>query len=299
MRRRLQQARDAWTFVRGVSRGVRKGDLFPAAGRRSPAAAPGGTVETETAGGVWRRLREEVGWFVQSEHRIELPGLTAPLRVLHLTDVHLRAEGPWLDALCARLEALPSPDLVLLTGDIVTRGWTEAAVLRFLGALPAARLGRFAILGNWEWWAGAPPIRWRPLLEGAGVRLLVNEVVDLGALILGGTDDHLAGKVDLHAFRAILPLGRPTVVMTHSPAAFAALAGPPVHLVLAGHSHAGQLRLPMLGAMWVPKGTDQWIAGWYEAEGSHLYVGRGLGWSIAPVRLRCPPELALIHLLPG
>jgi uncharacterized protein len=285
-------------FARSLSRGLRRGDAFPAAGRIAVAQAPGGSSELPPQGSLLERLRSERTWFGTSSHAVPVAGLPGPIDLLHLTDVHLKGVEAWQEPLCSALRA-ERPDLVLLTGDIVTRGWTTEAVQRFLAALPDAPLGRYAIMGNWEYWADALPDSWRLLLGQHGVELLVDEWRDLGPLVLAGTDDQLAGSPDPVALRHALPCGRPTVVMTHSPALFPELVAPDVALVLAGHSHAGQVRLPGLGAAWVPMGTGPFVAGWYQQEDTWLYVSRGLGCSIAPVRLYCPPELVRIRLEPA
>jgi len=243
------------------------------------------------------RLRQEVGWFEEVDHTLPLTTLAEPIELLHLTDVHLRGPGPWLDTLCAHLRELAPPDITVITGDLVTRGWSPATVEAFLSALPAARLGTVAILGNWEHWSGATGSGWQSLLAAHGVQLLVNEAVDLGPLRLFGSDDLLAGTADLTPLVALHP--RPTVVLTHSPAHFPAVARPEVALVLAGHTHAGQMRVPLLGVPWVPKGSDAFIGGWYRQGPTWLHVSPGLGWSIAPVRLWCPPELSRIRLMPA
>ena len=192
-----------------------------------------------------------------------------------------------------------TPDAIMLTGDIVTRGWSEAAAHQFLGALPEAPLGRYAVMGNWEHWGDATPEIWRPVLEQHDVRLLRDESLDLGPFHLAGTEDLLAAEPDVAAALGGLPPDEPVVVLTHSPGLFPELAGRPVDLVLAGHSHGGQLRLPRLGALFVPTATGPYVAGWYERDGTWLFVSRGVGWSIAPVRLWCPPEVAELHLLPA
>lgn len=288
----LSTLRERARFLRSLSKGIRRGDLFPRAGRAPLGSAPGGSHSSPTAWG------NQVAAFVQTHHRLPVSGLTTPIEVLHLTDLHVRDEGPWLDQLCDALRAVTPPDLLVLTGDVVTTGWTESAIRQLLAALPTARLGRFAVMGNWEHWSGAAPDRWGPLLAAGGVRLLCNERVHLPGLVLVGTDDHLAGEAPSEDLAA-LPHGSPPVVaLTHSPAYAPALAGPGVALVLSGHSHGGQLRLPLLGAGWVPMGTGSYVAGWYALGCTHLFVSRGLGWSIAPVRLGCAPELARIHLEP-
>lgn len=285
----------AWRFVRGVSRGLRVGTFFPADSAAPAAQAPGGSEERPLPP---RQGADLPGGLVLSRHRLALPGLTRPLCLLQLSDVHLRGPAPWLPHLLDRVSER-RPDLVLLTGDILTRGWQEPVVAAFLDALPAAPLGRFAVMGNWEHWSDAPPERWGPLLAKHDVRLLREEVVELPGLRLAGTDDLLAGITDPIALRQRLPPGPPTVVLSHSPAILPALAGPGVDLVLSGHAHGGQLRLPGLGALWVPRGTGAQVAGWYRQDNTHQFVSRGVGWSIAPLRFRCPPELVELLLSPA
>ena len=294
---KLSDLRGALRYVRGVSRGVARGHIFPPEGRQPPAPAPGGTEDPPLSLGPLRRFREEGARFTTPIHRLQVPGIGRSLEILHLTDIHLRQDDAWVASLGAALAGL-RPDLVCVTGDVVAREWRPEAVERFLAALPPAPLGRYAAMGNWEYWAGAKPERWRLLLEAHGVRLLLEDWVDLGPLVLGGTDDQLAGGPGAGEVVGTLPPGRPAVLMSHSPALFPSLVRPEVALVLSGHSHAGQLRLPGLGSFWVPRGTGPYVAGWYHQDQSWLYVGRGVGWSIAPVRMWCPPELARIQLYP-
>lgn len=293
---------DGVRYVRSLSKGIARGALFPEAGQRAPQPAPGGSTRPERRGGPVRRALFEATWFDEAEHTLSVVGLHEPLEILHLTDVHLKGPAGWVDRLAGTLRDVPPPDLLVITGDLVTRGWHPAAVDRFLGALPEARLGRYAILGNWEHWSGATGDAWRGLLASHGVQLLVDEQVDVGPLRIVGTDDHLAGDTDTDAILAALHQddpARPIVVLTHSPANFPNVVRPGVALVLAGHSHAGQWRLPGLGVPWVPKGTGEFVAGWYQSGRAWLHVSPGLGWSIAPIRLWCPPELSRICLQPG
>lgn len=283
---------DAFRYVRGVSRGVRRGDTFPAAGRVPARDAPGGTRSARVGRGPVEADRFEL-----SRHEIAVPGLERPVEVLHLTDVHLRGPGPWVDRLCEIVAGL-RPDLVALTGDVVTRGFQVPVADQFLAALPDAPLGRFAVLGNWEVWGGAPRGVWEAHLSRHGIPLLHDRWVDVGPLQVVGTDDLLSGRPDVDAAFAGTT-GKPTLVLTHSPALFPRLARPPARVVLAGHTHAGQVRLPFAGPLFLPRGTGSWVHGWYELDGVHLFVSRGIGWSIAPLRWRCPPELALIRLVPA
>jgi predicted MPP superfamily phosphohydrolase len=278
---------DAYRYARGLWRSIRRGELFPAAARIPPRAAPGGS-----------RVAARHGAIEQTEHRVAVPGLDRPVSVLQVSDVHLRATGPEVDAAC-RAVSCTRPDLVVLTGDVLTRGWTREAADRFLAALPPAPLGRFAVMGNWEAWGGAPVDTYRHVLQPHGVRLLVDEAVDLGTLQLVGTDDALSGRPDLDRALRGVEHGRPTLVLAHSPGIFPRLAAVPGRVVLSGHTHGGQVRLPGVGALFLPRGSGAFPWGWFEDRGSWLFVCRGLGWSVAPLRWRSPPELAVIQLTPA
>ena len=282
-------------LVRGTIKAVQIGHLFPAGSRRAPGPAPGGTTETPL-----NTRRREINRFTHSVHSLPLAGLDRPLSLLHLSDAHVRGVGPWLRDLAGHLRPM-RPDAVLLTGDMVTKHWTEEAARALLEALPPAPLGRFAVMGNWEHWAGADPESWGRLLAEYDVRLLMNEAVDLGPIGLAGTDDLLAGPVSSETMAstlAALPAGKPGVVMSHSPAAFPLLSGG-ADLVLSGHAHGGQIRVPLAGSFFVPRGTDDYVAGWFREGDAHLFVSRGIGWSLAPLRWRCPPEIAEIRLTPA
>lgn len=295
---RRDRIRRSWRYTRGISKAFDRGEWLPDRVRDCNARAPGGSDTTQPGGSPLARLRRELDWFTHSTHVVPLRGLDRPLRLLHLTDVHVRERTPWLERLCERIAACRC-DAVMLTGDVVARGWTQDAAALFLASLPAAPLGRYAVMGNWEHWGDAPPEIWRPLLARHDVALLQDESVDLGPLHLAGTEDLLSAEPDVERALAGLPTGRQSVVLTHSPGLFPRIARPHVGLVLAGHSHGGQLRLPGVGALFVPKASEGYVAGWYEQDGSHLFVSRGIGWSIAPVRLWCPPEIAEIRLVPA
>jgi predicted MPP superfamily phosphohydrolase len=295
MQDRLQRIlRQGVYLVRGTAKAVQVGHLFPENSRREPAPAPGGTSERRLPGERGRGWEGELRHFMHATHRLEVPGLARELRLLHLTDVHVRDADPWLASLTDHLRGF-RPDAVLMTGDLVTRHWTEAGARALLDALPPAPLGRFAVMGNWEHWAGADPASWRRLLAEHDVTLLLNEAVDLGPLALAGTDDLLAGEIDIPAALAALPPDKPAIALAHSPDTFPALldaAPPSLRLVLSGHAHGGQVRLPRAGSFFVPRGTGPYVAGWFEERGVHLFVSRGIGWSLAPLRLGCTPEIA-------
>ncbi len=287
--------------VRNIARAVRRGETFPAAGRVPAADAPGGSTRSLLLEGRGEMAQLELG-----THRVPLAGLEAPLRVVQVSDVHLREDGPWVDTTLrwvAAAVADAAPDVLVLTGDVVTRGWERRAAERFLGGLPRARLGTLAVMGNWEHWGGAPPPVWEPLCSAHGVQLLRDEAVTLGGAHFVGTEDMLAGPADLERAFAGVGADGAAVVLSHSPAIFPAVAArapnPTGTLVLSGHTHGGQVRIPLLGPFFLPRGSGAYPWGWYHHRGAHLHVNRGLGWSISAVRWGARPEISTHLLVPG
>jgi predicted MPP superfamily phosphohydrolase len=87
------------------------------------------------------------------------------------------------------------------------------------------------------------------------------------------------------------------IALFHSPVFFEEAAGS-CELALSGHTHGGQVRLPPLGPLWLPPMCGRYVEGWYDLNGSRMYVSRGIGTSILPIRFMCRPELAIITLMP-
>lgn len=255
--------------------------------------------------------------FGVTEHRRTLPGLTRPVRVALLTDLHYGlyiAAGSvraWVEATNAA-----RPDLVLLGGDQLDYR-LEASPDPLLAELRRLRapLGVYGVWGNHDYGSfgryasrhlGGARSDWdtrreslRLAFAGAGVTILRDEGRALrDDLWLGGVDDLWHGKPD--PARALGGAGgRATLLLSHNPDLLPDLplaAG----LVLCGHTHGGQVRLPLIGAPVVPSDYGQryamgWVGG---AHGTPAYVSRGLGLSGLPFRNLCPPEIALFTLIP-
>ena len=128
-----------WLTHLAIMRRARKmGTLFPQWKKPDIKSAPKGTTEAPTFGSPWKRLVKEVAWFRISEHHFELPKLQKPIRIIHISDVHLREHNDWLEQLNKAFLGLEG-DVVALTGDIITRGWTEEALDSFLNAIPRGK----------------------------------------------------------------------------------------------------------------------------------------------------------------
>lgn len=233
----------------------------------------------------------EPNWIEVTRHSYHPPAgfkLTTPLKIGHLTDLHTRGIGRREKKLLAILAA-EKPDVIVITGDTVSDSYKSSRLL--LSALHAP-LGVYVVRGNWENWL--PPGNERAHYALAGVKLLVNEGGPLRPDIwVAGVDDSGTGTPNLDAGLAGAPPDALRILLFHSPAYFDQVAGK-IQLALAGHSHGGQVRIPFLPALWLPRGAGRYVEGWFEKNGSRMYVSRGVGTSIAPLRFACRPEVAFI-----
>jgi predicted MPP superfamily phosphohydrolase len=227
-----------------------------------------------------------------------------PLKLAYASDFHA---GPATDstvllAACAELRAA-SPDVLLLGGDFVTLvpkeiDWLAAE----LGSIPAP-WGRFAVLGNHDWWSDTPYLVRR--LEESGIQVLTNRNVQLGPpfsrVWICGIDDHWSGSPDAAA--AMNGASDIRILLMHSPSGLLDLAGERFDLALCGHTHGGQLALPGGTPIVLPHGhlCRRYARGRFELEEDRtLIVSVGLGCVVLPLRVFAPPEVVICDVtVPG
>ena len=228
-----------------------------------------------------------------------------PLKLLLLSDTHVA--GPdmppeRLASIVARLNRL-RPDLVLIAGDLVsekrsaTHIYTAAEVVAPLGTLRAP-LGVVVAPGNHDHWFKPDALRGE--LEKRGLRVLQNEAIKLGPLVLGGVDDDYSGHDDVPATLAAMDRLGPgiPIIVSHSPDIIPSIPRP-VAAILAGHTHCGQIRFPLIGALsHVSRYGDRFGCGDIRDGGQRIFVGAGLGTSILPLRFLTPPDVWLVTLGP-
>ena len=245
---------------------------------------------------------------VVREAQVGLPDWPAgapPVRALLMSDLHVA--GPdmppeRLARIVGQANAL-QPDIVLIAGDFVsdkrasTRAYSfEEAVAPLAGL--RSRLGMVAVLGNHEHWRNAAEAR--AALQRIGVRVLDNEAIAIGPLAIGGLDDAFTSHQDVGAMmNRLRALQGARIILSHSPDPFPALPRDAT-LTLAGHTHCGQIRLPLIGALSTMSAYgDRYACGLIREDGRTLIVGAGLGTSILPLRLGAAPDIWLIRLGPG
>ena len=225
-----------------------------------------------------------------------------PIRLALISDIHV--SGPdmppeRLDRIVDQVNAL-RPDLVLIAGDFVsdkraaTRHYSSAEAIAPLSGL-RPRLATVAVPGNHDHWRDVGGVRGE--LERRGVVVLANEARRFGPLVVGGLDDDYTGHADLRTtLSAMEPLGGAPVLLSHSPDPFPDLpraAG----LMLAGHTHCGQLRYPWGGSpATMSRYGQRYACGLVRENGNVLVTTAGLGTSVLPFRFGTRPEIRLIKL---
>jgi predicted MPP superfamily phosphohydrolase len=236
---------------------------------------------------------------VTSNHSFGQAASADRLRIVQVSDLHVHGIGTLERQLLEQLHDAQA-DLIVITGDSIDRAGSLPLLDRLLGEFPRSPRV-LAILGNWEYRSGVGPDQFAHTYARHGIELLVNQSIELehhGRTIrITGLDDILDGRPDA---ATALRDGRSLdhhLVLAHCPVSRDTLGLPPEHpasLVLSGHTHGGQVA-PFGVATILPPGCGRYVSGWYRDDGGPpLYVSRGIGTSLLPIRIGAAPELVRI-----
>lgn len=224
------------------------------------------------------------------------------LRIGFMTDTHHEPGRP--QALLQRaIELLMAerPDLICLGGDYVVSRAAEFSRAAALLARLSAPLGVYGVLGNHDYWAGADRIA--KAVAAAGITVLRNQSRRVTTpagddFWLIGLDDAARRRADLRLALAGVPERGMRILLAHEPDIAGSLTAR-VDLQLSGHTHGGQVVLPLVGAPLLPRLGLVYTSGLYQLPTHALYVGRGVGGVPPYIRLNCPPEVTVLTLRAG
>lgn len=225
------------------------------------------------------------------------------LRIAVISDIHVG--GPFINdqklQTIVQLTNQLQPDLIVILGDYMSGdGWvTERVEPEVFGPTLKnfnAPLGTYSVLGNHDWWYSGGKVR--AGLEQNGIKVLENEVVEINR---GDTSFWLVGLADLwtrpqriEQTMAKVPEGQTVIALTHNPDIFPEMPER-VSLLLAGHTHGGQVRFPLIGTVVQASDYgDRYVRGHVFENSHHLFVTTGIGTSIMPVRFGVIPEIVLL-----
>lgn len=250
----------------------------------------------------------EPAWLTTHRFALQLPLWHSEhqgLKIAILTDLHVGSPHTGIEKLKQVVANTnqEQPDLVVILGDLVIQDvvgghFVEpepiADVLRDLHA----PLGVIAVLGNHDWWYDG--VRIEKALRSAGIEVLENQAHQIHhkdkTFWIVGIADMWTRKPDIEGSLRQVEGSDPIILITHNPDIFPDVPAR-VSLTLAGHTHGGQVNLPVVGRLVVPSQYGQRYAMGHVVEnGKHLFVGGGVGSSILPVRFRVPPEVVVLTL---
>ncbi len=293
--------------------------------RRSPGPAQWGRVPRWTkrlrvafaaiilflAGAAFWGFLIEPGRLVVHEQTIQIdnwPPELDGLRIAVISDLHIDNRfitEKKLRTIVSRTNQL-QPELIVILGDYIAGSGrtTERVEPEVFGPILKdfrAPLGVYSVLGNHDWWYSGAKVR--KALEQNGIKVLENESAKVDAR---GTSFWLVGLADLWTRPqriadtvAAVPEGQAVIALTHNPDIFPNVPQR-VQLVVAGHTHGGQVSLPIIGpVISSSEYGNRWVQGHVFENNHHLFVTTGIGTSIVPVRFGLPPEIVILTLKSG
>lgn len=220
--------------------------------------------------------------FIESR-RLDMRELGLGKRIVQFSDLHHRGDLAFGRKVVDRIHAL-KPDYVVFTGDLVEHR-ERTHLKEALELIASFEVPVYGIVGNHD------PIDRQSLAEygeayaATGGRFLFGERAELDGFVLHGSRN---------AYGLRFEERRPKLLLCHYPMVGQAVRGEAYDLILAGHSHGGQVRLPLLGAVVLPPGVGRYERGYYETPAGSLYVNVGVGTYLLPMRLFCRPEITEI-----
>lgn len=233
-------------------------------------------------------------------YTLPLPGWDGPaFRIAHLTDLHVNHKLP--DSFYR--EAIEQvnqtePDLIFITGDFISGLDGLPRLGRLLPGL-RSRLGTYSVLGNHDYWAGAEQVL--EVLRTSGITPLFNGCMPVNfeghEILLSGCEDPF-GPTQWQSPQN--GAGRPLLVLAHTADSIYRLSQARASAVFTGHYHAGQIRLPWIGAIIIPSRYGRrFDQGHFVVRDSHLFVSAGVGAAAPAFRIYCQPDIQIVDFLPG
>ncbi len=255
--------------------------------------------------GGWKYAEFERGWLKVAQESFRIGGLPpafSGMRIAHLSDLHF---NDWMTptrfAEVVDLVNEAAPDVVMITGDFIDARTVLEEIPLYAASLKkiSGPKGKFAVVGNHDHWRDV--VSARCLMDAGGLEDLSNRSTELktdgDSIQICGLDSYMEGNQDLEKVIADLREGDVAILLVHEPD-FADISGATglFALQLSGHSHGGQVYIPLLGPPVTPDFGRKYPRGRYQVEKMHLYTNPGIGMITPYVRLNCRPEITMITL---
>lgn len=249
----------------------------------------------------------EPNMLVINEQNIRITALDK-IKIICVGDFHVKPYQKYRLKYVVKQINEQHPDLILFVGDFVSGHdpkqsmSIENIAKEFIILRP--KYGIYTVLGNHDWWQNGENIT--KVLEKNGITVLANENkfinIECKKLYIAGVEDYTTRAIDIVS--TLKEAKSPTILLTHNPDIFPFITNKnnfkitkKADLVLAGHTHGGQVRIPFLGALIVPSNyKNKYAEGLVNENGRKMFVTKGVGTSILPVRFNCVPEIVVINI---
>ena len=219
--------------------------------------------------------------------RFALPGAASPCKFVHISDLHHCGNLRYAEEIVSAIKK-EHPEFVCFTGDLIDASEHSNEALEIIRAIGVPVFG---VPGNHDHTCSYSFHDHYRTFEGTGGAWLMNQ-----SALFRDKSIEIFGLDGLSSF-SLPPLGTlRRLVLTHYPSVADKIPGKTSSLVLAGHSHAGQVRLPLIGPLYLPNGVGSYDHGLFHTAAGPLHVSGGLGTSLLPVRFNCRPEITVIEI---
>lgn len=239
-----------------------------------------------------------------NNYRIPVPSLPKAFngfRVVHLTDLHLGflVSESFIEEVIKKANNL-KPDIIVCTGDYVhARNSTKEidSVWPILSKLKAI-YGVYSVLGNHDHWADTQKsLQWLQR-SGQSVRHTCKPIYKgKDRILIGGAGDYWEDELNIDLCFSTSDEGDCRILLTHNPDSIDTVFETPLSLILSGHTHGGQVSIPFFGPPVLPVNNKRYSSGLIETEKGNLFISKGIGWAIYPIRFNCYPEIAVHELI--
>jgi len=229
----------------------------------------------------------EPGWI--KTRRVRLGHGKPAHRFVHFTDIHHKGDRAYLQSVVKKINAL-APEFVCFTGDVIEETKHLPEALEIFAGIKSPLYG---VPGNHDYWSKAPFDGIAKCLAATGGAWLLDE-----QRVSADGKFSFIGATCLSASQPAIPANPATlsIFLMHYPAWVEKLGAEKYDLILAGHSHGGQVRLPFYGPLFVPFGVGAYDMGMFPTVRGPLYVNPGIGWFPVPIRFNCRPEITVFEI---
>ncbi len=225
------------------------------------------------------------------------------IKAIHLTDLHLRSIGAYHRSITKKINN-EKPDVLFITGDTINHNGHFPFLIAFLDLIDA-KIPKIAILGNKEYSGKVDLEKLKAVFETYNGTLLINQsqlfAVRNRKINVVGLDDYVYSTPDFELATKGIDKSQLVIVLNHCPAYRKQIdeLGEKLHLkshlILAGHTHGGQITY-FGKPIYTPYGSAHYVKGWYNNEHSKMYVSRGVGTAIMPIRFACRSEASIFYI---